>query len=148
MLESELFAFLDNTAEAVFAVRETEEICFWNHAAEVLFGYPEKEVLGRTCRAVLRGVDSLGIEVCLHRSDIMKFPGSRSTIPNFDLSVTTFHGQRIWISFSTLVYRNERTGTSLLVHFAHDISFRKKREELLYRMTELSKEINSMVEDP
>ncbi len=148
MLETELFAFLDNTTEAAFAVRETEEICFWNHAAEALFGYPEAEALGKTCCAILHGIGSLGTQVCCNRSDIMKFPSGRSNIPNFDLSVTTFGGQRIWISLSTLVYRNGRTGTSLIVHLAHDISARKKREDLLYRMTALSKEINLMVEDP
>ncbi|MEO6828984.1 MAG: helix-turn-helix domain-containing protein, partial [Acidobacteriaceae bacterium] len=81
-------------------------------------------------------------------SDIMKFPGGRSNIPNFDLRVTTSDGQHIWISLSTLIYQNGRTGTSLIVHLAHDISARKKREDLLHRVTALSKEINSMVADP
>lgn len=149
MLETELFALLDNTADAAFAVRESEEICFWNHAAEALFGYREKDVLGKTCCTVLHGVGSLGTQVCCARSGIMKFPNpnDRSSIPNFDLSVTTLKGQRIWISLSTLVYRNGRTGASLIVHLAHDISTRKKREDLLSRMTALSKEINSMVDD-
>ncbi|MGC2215935.1 MAG: PAS domain S-box protein [Silvibacterium sp.] len=148
MLEKELFAFLDNTTEASFAVRETEEICFWNHAAEALFGYPKAEALGKTCCAVLHGVDSLGTQVRLNRSDVMKFSSGRSNIPTFDLSVTTLSGQRIWISLSTLIYQNGRTGTSLIVHLAHDISARKKREDLLHRMTAISKEINSMVDDP
>lgn len=148
MLESELFTFLDNTTEAAFAVREAEGICFWSHAAETLFGYPEKEALGKACFALLHGMDSLGTQVCCNRSDIMKCPGGRSDIPNFDLSVTTCGGQRIWISLSTLMYRNGRTGASLIVHLAHDISARKKREDLLYRMTAISKEINSMVDDP
>ncbi len=148
MLEKELFAFLDNTTEASFAVRETEEICFWNHAAEALFGYPEKEALGKTCCAILRGVDSLGTQVCCNRSDIMECSSGRLNVPTFDLSVTTFSGQRIWISLSTLLYRNGRTGSSLVVHLAHDISARKKQEDLLHRLTALSKEINSMVDDP
>lgn len=148
MLEKELFAFLDNTTEAGFAVRETEEICFWNHAAEALFGYSEAEALGKTCCALLHGVDSLGTQVCLNRSDVIKFPIGRSNIPTFDLSVTTFSGQRIWISFSTLIYQNGRTGASLIVHLAHDISARKKQEDLLHRITALSKEINSIMDEP
>ena len=59
MLEAELFAFLENTADAVFAVRETGEICFWNHAAEALFGHPADEVLGKTCADVLHGIGAL-----------------------------------------------------------------------------------------
>ncbi|MEO6981766.1 MAG: LuxR C-terminal-related transcriptional regulator [Edaphobacter sp.] len=148
MLESELFTFLDNTTEAAFAVRETEEICFWSHAAESLFGYPEKEALGETCHALLQGMDSLGIQAWLNHSEILSFPGGRSNIPNFDLSVKTCDKQRIWISLSTLIYRNGRTGASLIVHLAHDISVRKKREDLLYRVTALSKEINSIVDEP
>jgi hypothetical protein len=32
MLETELFALLDQTAEAAFTVTEGGEICSWNHA--------------------------------------------------------------------------------------------------------------------
>lgn len=148
MLEKELFAFLENTAEAAFAVRETEEICFWNHAAETLFRYPEKTALGKTCYAIFNGIDSLGTQVCLTRSDIIQFCDGRPAIPTFDLSVTTGVGARIWISLSTLVYQNGRTGSDLIVHLAHDISARKKREDLFYRMTALSKEINLMADVP
>lgn len=147
MLETELFTFLDNTTEAAFVVRETEEICFWNHAAETLFGYPKNEALGKTCCAVLHGVDSLGTRVCLSRSGILKAPDGPK-IPTFDLSVTTLGDQRIWISLSTLIHRNRRTGASLIVHLAHDITARKKQEELLSRLTILSKEICSMAGDP
>lgn len=148
MLETELFTFLDNTAEAVFAVRETEEICFWNHAAETLFGYPEKEVLGKTCCTVLHGIDSLGTPACCNCSAVTKFPGGRSNIPNFDLNVTTRSGKRIWISLSTLIYQNGRTGTSLIVRLAHDITVRKRQEDLLCRMTALAKDISSLAEGP
>lgn len=148
MLETELFAFLDNTTEAVFAVRESEEICFWNHAAETLLGYTEKEVLGKTCCTVLHGVGVLGTQVCCNRSEVMRLPNGRSNIPAFDLNVTTLSGQRIWVSLFTLIYRNGRTGSSLIVHLAHDISAQKKREDILSRLTTLSKEINLMVDEP
>ena len=60
MLETELFAFLENTADASFAVGDSDEICFWNRAAEAMFGYPSDEVLGKTCSAVLHGIGVLG----------------------------------------------------------------------------------------
>ncbi|MFZ0661461.1 MAG: PAS domain S-box protein [Acidobacteriaceae bacterium] len=148
MLETELFAFLDNTAEAAFAVRETGEICFWNHAAEAVFGYAETEVAGKNCWAVLHGVDSLGTQVCLNRSEVIKVSDGRAKIPAFDLNVTTSGGERIWVSLSTLVHKNSRTGTRLTVHLAHDITARKRREELLDRMTELTKDMNSIVGSP
>lgn len=148
MLEAELFSFLDNTAEVVFAVRESGEICFWNHAAEAVFGYPESEVVGKSCWTVLHGIDSLGTQVCVNRSDVMKLPRERSAIPAFDLSVITSGGERIWVSLSTFVHKNKRTGASLMVHVAHDISSRKRREDLLCRVSALSKEISAMVDEP
>jgi PAS domain S-box-containing protein len=75
MLEAELFAFLENTTDGVFAVRESGEICFWNRAAKDLFGYPEEEVLGKTCSELLHGVGALGIRHW--RSLFSKPPGTR-----------------------------------------------------------------------
>ena len=38
MLEQELFAFLERTSDAAFAVTEQGEIRSWNRSAERLFG--------------------------------------------------------------------------------------------------------------
>jgi len=148
VLERELFSFLENSAEAAFALRKTGEICFWSHASEDLFGYPANEALGKTCCVLLHGLDSLGTEVCLNRLTVMKDADRRFGVPAFDLSVTNSDGERIWISLSTLVYHNDRTGASLLVHLAHDISARKRRESLLNRMTELLREVSVKADDP
>lgn len=64
MLEAELFALFENASDAAFAVRESGKICFWNRAAEALFGFPEKEALEKTCYEVLHGIGVLGTEVC------------------------------------------------------------------------------------
>lgn len=144
MLEKELFAFLENTTEAVFAVRETAEICFWNHAAEALFGYSESQASGKTCCDLLHGVDSLGTQVCLNRADVTRALSGQSNLPTFDLNVTTSRGERIWVSLSTLIYKNGRTDASLVVHLAHDITGRKKQEDTLYSLTALCREISSI----
>jgi PAS domain S-box-containing protein len=60
MLESELFAFLENTTDAVFVVTEQGEIRSWNKSAEKLFGYPAAEARGRTCFELLHGVGANG----------------------------------------------------------------------------------------
>ena len=49
MLESELFAFLENAADAVFAMTDQGEIRFWNKSAEKLFGYSALEAEGKSC---------------------------------------------------------------------------------------------------
>lgn len=38
MLESEIFALLERTTDAAFAISEDGEIEYWNKAAERLFG--------------------------------------------------------------------------------------------------------------
>jgi PAS domain S-box-containing protein len=143
MLEAELFAFLENTADAVFAVRETGEICFWNHAAENLFGYPSEEVLGRTCSDVLHGIGALGTDVC-EGCAVLRCAKPASPIPNFDLNVTTRSEERIWVNLSSISFLNRRTGRSLLVHLVRDISAQKKREEVFGRMVAISKEVANL----
>jgi PAS domain S-box-containing protein len=41
MLETELFALLEQTADAAYTVTEGGEICSWNGAVERLFGYAD-----------------------------------------------------------------------------------------------------------
>ena len=53
MLESELFAFLESTADAAFSITETGEILSWNAAAEALFGFKASDVLQKHCYEVL-----------------------------------------------------------------------------------------------
>lgn len=60
MLEPELFALLEQTADAAYSVTEGGEICSWNGAAERLFGYPASDVLGRNIDEVLQARDTLG----------------------------------------------------------------------------------------
>ena len=45
MLEKELFALLEQTADAAYTVTDRGEICPWSGAAERLFGYPASDVL-------------------------------------------------------------------------------------------------------
>ena len=59
MLETELFALLERTADAAYTVTEGGEICSWNGAAERLFGYPASGVIGRNIDDVLEARDAL-----------------------------------------------------------------------------------------
>ena len=60
MLERELFALLEQTADAAYTVTESGEICSWNSAAEQMFGYPAADVLGRNIDEVTEARDALG----------------------------------------------------------------------------------------
>ena len=148
MLEAELFAFLDNTTDGVFAVRESGEICFWNRAAKELFGYPEEEVLGKTCSELLHGVGALGTQVCHERCVEMQCTLKPKSMPNFDLNVAARGGERKWVNISTIAYLNRRTQKTLIIHMARDISAQKKREEIFRKMIAVSREVSALEDSP
>ena len=146
MLEAELFAFLEGASDGVFAVRESGEICFWNRAAQELFGYPGEEVLGKTCSELLHGVGALGTQVCLEHCVELQSTLKAKPMPNFDLNVTTRGGERKWVNISTIPFLNRRTQKTLVVHLARDISAQRKREEVFHKMMAVSREVCSLEE--
>ena len=87
MLEPELFALLEQTADAAYAVTDDGEICSWNGAAEQLFGYPASEVLRRDIDEVLEARDTLGTSALAggHEAATRHWDGTSGGIPNFDL---------------------------------------------------------------
>jgi len=146
MLESELFAFLENTTNAVFVVTEQGKVRFWSKSAEELFGYPAAEATGRTCFELLHGTGALGTQVCHENCSVLECIGKKSEIRNFDLNVSTSAGARLWVNISTIIFYNRRTRERLLVHLAHDITEQKKQDEVFHQVLALSKEMSSLGE--
>lgn len=144
MLEQELFDLLERTADAAFTVTDQGEVCSWNKAAERLFGYEKAEVLQKSFQSLLQGRGALGVQVYDEHSGIRDHAARHLEIPNFDLEVKIRSGRRMWVSMSTLIYENSRNHRHLIVHLAHDISERKKNEELLRKMTNLSRQLASI----
>lgn len=148
MLEAELFAFLAGASDGVFVVRESGEICYWNRAAQDLFGYSDEEALGRTCSALFHGVGALGTQVCHDRCVELQCTLKPNSMPNFDLNVTTRNGERKWVNISTVPFLNRRTQKTLVVHLARDISVQKSREEVFHKMIAVSREVCAMEDSP
>jgi len=149
MLETELFALLEQTADAAYTVTEGGEICSWNTAAEQLFGYPAAEVLRRNIDEVFAARDALGTEALAGGPEAAtrRWDGESGGIANFDLEVRTRSRDRIWVNMSTIVFDNRRTGRRLLVRLARDITRRRKKEELSSRMLELARQLASLTDD-
>ena len=143
MLETELFALLEHTSDAAFSVTEDGEIQSWNSSAEKLFGYSRSQALHKTCYQLLEGFGSLGTRVCHQHCSVVECAGKNSEIPNFDMSVKTGSGDRLWINMSTVVFENSRTGRRLLIHLAHDITVQKRGEELTQKMLDLARQLGS-----
>lgn len=148
MLEAELFAFLAGASDGVFVVRESGEICYWNRAAQDLFGYSDEEAAGKTCSELLHGVGALGTQVCHERCVELECTLKPKAMPNFDLNVTTRDGERKWVNISTVPFLNRRTQKTLVVHLARDISVQKSREEAFRKMMAISREVCAMEDSP
>jgi PAS domain S-box-containing protein len=150
ILEPELFALLEQTADAAYTVTDGGEICSWNSAAEELFGYSASEVLRRNIDEVLEARDALGTRALAGGFDapIRRTNGTSPGIENFDLEVRVRDGRRVWVNVSTIVFDNHRTGRRLFVRLAHDISQRRRKEELLNQMMEVAQRLVRLTDDP
>lgn len=148
MLEIELFALLEQTADAAYTVTSEGEICSWNGAAERLFGHPAADVLARNIDDVLDARDALGTEALAGGLEAATRQWGRERgIPNFDLEVSTRSGERIWINVSTIVFDNARTGRRLFVRLGRDVTERRRTETLFTRLSDLAREIVTLTGD-
>ncbi len=149
MLETELFALLERTADAAYTVTDGGEICSWNGAAELLFGYPAKDVVGRNIDDVLEARDALDTNALAggREAATRRWDGTTGGISNFDLAVHTRTGDRLWVNVSTIVFDNARTGRRLFVRLAREIAQRRRNEDLLKRMVEVARQVVSLVDD-
>lgn len=141
MRDSDLFALLERTADAAFTVDREGVIRSWNAAAERLFGAPASSVIGQPCEHVLQGTDALGARVCAADCDVRRCALNQPGIHDFDLSVRTTTGRRLWVNVSTLVSDDARTGRALIVHLARDASAAKEREDVLRAAATLAHEL-------
>ena len=150
MLEPELFALLEQTADAAYTVTENGEICSWNEAAEQLFGYAASEVLGRNIDEVTEARNTLGTRALAAGSDSATRGRDKASagIPNFDLEIRTKSLGRIWVNISTIVFDNRRTGRRLFVRLARGIENDRRNEELVTRMLESARQLIALAHDP
>lgn len=146
MLETEVFALFEHTADAAYAVTREGEICSWNAAAERLFGYPAAEVLGRNVDQVLEARDALGTDALAHGVDAATrhWDETSGGIPPFDLEVRARGGARLWINVSTLVFDNPRTRRRLFIRLARDIDQRRQKEALFDQMMGVARQLVSL----
>jgi PAS domain S-box-containing protein len=149
VLETDLFALLEQTADAAYTVTESGEICSWNRAAEQLFGYPANEVLRRHIDDVFGARDALDTEAFARGSEAATrhCDEGSSGISNFDLEVRTRSGDRIWVNVSTILFDHRQTGRRLLVRLSRDVNQRRRNEELLSRMVEAARRVVALTDD-
>jgi PAS domain S-box-containing protein len=148
MLESELFALLEHTADAAYTVTADGEILSWNNAAEQLLGYSAEDVLHRNVDDVLKARDAMGTPALAGGRDATtrNWTELAGGVPNFDLEVETSTSEKMWVNVSTIVYNNSRTGRQLFARLIHDVDQRHRNEELLGRMIESARQLVLLAE--
>ena len=149
MLETELFALLEHTADAAFTVTADGEIRSWNRAAERLFGHSAASAIGRNIDDLLQARDALGTDALSGglEAATRRWDGADGGIPNFDLEVRTRGGERVWVNVSTIVFDNRRTGARLFVRLTRDMTRRRRREHLVADLTDLARQLVSLSDD-
>lgn len=149
MLEPELFALLEHTADAAFTVAADGKVCSWNGSAERLLGHRAGDVLHRHIEEVLDAYDGLGTEPLAggSQASVRHWDSDRGGIPNFDLDVRTASGERIWVNVSTIIFDNPRTGRRLFVRLARDISQQRRNAGLHQRVLDAARELVNHAED-
>jgi PAS domain S-box-containing protein len=148
MLETELFAVLEQTADAAYTVTVDGKICSWNGSAERLFGYTAGEVVGRCIDDVLEARDVLGTQALAGglEAATRRWDGSEGIV-DFDLEVRIRSGERRWVNVSTILFENRRIGRRLFVRLARDTTRRRRTEELIDRMLDVARQLVSLSDD-
>jgi PAS domain S-box-containing protein len=146
MLEAELFALLENTADAAYTVATDGTVRSWNRAAETLLGYDAGSVLNRKIDEVLQAEDVLGTAPLTGGSDAAArhWEPENGGIPNFDLHVRTKAGKLLQVNVSTILFENSRTGHRMFIRLVRDVTARRTKEVVLERMQEIARQMLSL----
>src|SRR5512144_928646 len=100
---------------------------------------------GETFRPARRG--GCGPPLCSEHCSLIECAVKHREISNYDLEVDGHDGDTLWVNVSIMVFREDRSGRTLVVHLARDISERKKKEVLTEKFVQLAKEIASQSEE-
>ena len=122
---AQLAAIVESSNDAIEGLTTTGTIVSWNRGAEVLYGYPPEEIVGKHV-STLAPAD-LSDELC----QLLERVRQGETVTNFETARVTKDGRRIAVSVSMAPLRNSRgevVGTSTI---ARDITQRLEAEEAL-----------------
>jgi PAS domain S-box-containing protein len=93
---------LDSIADGVFTVDMDFHITSMNRAAEGILGITEKEALGRLCFEVFHA------NICEHSCALKETLNTGSNIINKTIYIVNSNGERVPISVSTALLKNEK----------------------------------------
>lgn len=128
--EAKFRAISDSAIDAIFMFDEEDRITYWNPAAERIFGYTEKEIIGQKVGATIvppsYREDHLGLTTKLAKGENKNIEGEILEFPALRKDGTEFS-----MEFSITLLQLD--GKQHFVAIARDITERKKAEEALNR---------------
>jgi PAS domain S-box-containing protein len=93
---------LNSIADGVFTTDNDGKISFMNKAAEEITGFSEKEAIGHHCFDIFRA------DICQSRCALKETLKTKKEIINLPATILKKGGQKVPISISTAVLKNER----------------------------------------
>ena len=93
---------LNSIADGVFTTDNDGKITFMNKAAEEITGFPSKEAIGHYCFDIFRA------DICQSRCALKETLKTKREIINLPATILKKGGQKVPISISTAVLKNER----------------------------------------
>ena len=93
---------LNSIADGVFTTDNEGKITFMNKAAEEITGFSDKEAIGQQCFEVFRA------DICQSRCALKETLKTKKEIINLPATILKKGGQKVPISISTAVLKNER----------------------------------------
>ena len=132
---SRLFEALGDAADGAFIIDEDLRIVFWNKTAEVILGFGREDVAGQFCYQLLHGYDEGRNLICREKCQVVKLAVQSKPVPNYDIHVTTKHGDNRWLNMSVFAYKtSDANGKKMIVHLFHDINHKEVDDKVLSQL--------------
>jgi PAS domain S-box-containing protein len=129
---------LANTADGVVAVDAQGRIVLWNDAAEKILGYSPREVLGKACCEILKGLDASGNRLCHSGCHVLTMVKRGERVQHYDMEVATKNGRALWVNVSIVVIPGSRQGLEVTVHLFRDVTYLHRLQELILEKEDLA----------
>ncbi|MBU8934946.1 MAG: PAS domain S-box protein [candidate division Zixibacteria bacterium] len=132
--EEYLSSIMRHSVDGIILMDNDSRVLVWNHGAELIFGYTEKEMIGRTLHRIIPPEFDAERELGRMRDEVLK----HGSIRNYRTQRVTADGCRIWVDISRAVVR-ERDGEIIgNVGITKDVTEEVAVEQHLYGTEKLA----------
>lgn len=135
---------LSDAADGALIIDQQQRILFCNQAATEIIGHNGEEIAGSFCYTTLEGHSKEGLPICCENCHLAAAAAKGRTVKSFDMSVKTQSADIRWLNVSTVAWPSNGTGKGTeILHLFRDVTEQKQREQLLDRVLEAAKTLQS-----